>query len=266
MREKYIDAMAIVRELGKPSLFVTMTCNPRWPEIQQSLPYGSRAEDHPEIVARVFNLKLKALMADLTEHHVLGITIGHMMVVEFQYRGLPHAHILLIMRSDDRITNADAVDGIVSAELPPVDVNLPQHEIENRNHLRSKVLEHMLHNDCRVMPDCRCRRGGVCRFGFPKPFVDRTVWSDDQLYPVSVHLDVHVLRDSRPVVQRRKCADGRAVSSRLLYVQATTVGWLTTGVGHSRGTRVDDLIVMPVCAQVDCRLQPSLVAQIRLPH
>jgi hypothetical protein len=186
MRERYVDAMAIVRELGKPTLFVTMTCNPKWPEIQQSLPHGSSAEDHPEIVARVFNLKLKALMDDLTTQHVLGVTIGHMMVVEFQYRGLPHAHILLIMRADDRITNADGVDDVVSAELPPIDASASPQEVENRNFLRSKVLEHMLHNDCRVTPDCRCRRQGVCRFGFPKAFVERTQWSDDQLYPVSL--------------------------------------------------------------------------------
>eukprot|EP00966_Prymnesium_polylepis_P137650 3181018-Prymnesium_polylepis.1 len=61
-----------------------------------------------------------------------------MMVVEFQYRGLPHAHILLFMRADDRITNADGVDDVVSAELPPVDASASPQEVENRNFLRSK--------------------------------------------------------------------------------------------------------------------------------
>ena len=30
---RYQDAIAIVRELGRPSAFVTMTCNPRWSEV-----------------------------------------------------------------------------------------------------------------------------------------------------------------------------------------------------------------------------------------
>ena len=30
--ERYQDAMAIVRNAGKPDLFITMTCNTNWPE------------------------------------------------------------------------------------------------------------------------------------------------------------------------------------------------------------------------------------------
>lgn len=37
MQQHYHDAMAIVREHGKPDLFITMTCNPNWPEIQEAL-------------------------------------------------------------------------------------------------------------------------------------------------------------------------------------------------------------------------------------
>ena len=38
--EKFQDAMAIVRKFGKPTLFITMTCNPEWPEITKSLNPG----------------------------------------------------------------------------------------------------------------------------------------------------------------------------------------------------------------------------------
>lgn len=37
MQENYEDAMSIVRALGKPDLFITFTCNPLWPDIQQEL-------------------------------------------------------------------------------------------------------------------------------------------------------------------------------------------------------------------------------------
>ena len=31
------NAMAIAREFGKPDLFITFTCNPKWPEIENEL-------------------------------------------------------------------------------------------------------------------------------------------------------------------------------------------------------------------------------------
>lgn len=65
MAKLYQDAMAIVRHLGKPSLFITFTANPRWVEIQNELLPGQSAIDRPDLVARVFNLKVRELLSDL---------------------------------------------------------------------------------------------------------------------------------------------------------------------------------------------------------
>ena len=48
----YADAMATVRKLGKPDLFVTFTCNPNWPEILAALPRGLQPNDRPDIISR----------------------------------------------------------------------------------------------------------------------------------------------------------------------------------------------------------------------
>jgi hypothetical protein len=37
MYQLFQDSMAIARHCGKPDLFVTMTANPNWPEIQDNL-------------------------------------------------------------------------------------------------------------------------------------------------------------------------------------------------------------------------------------
>jgi hypothetical protein len=58
MQQLYRDAMAIVRSLGKPDLFITMTCNPKWEEIQLELMPHQAAADRPDLVTRVFNQKL----------------------------------------------------------------------------------------------------------------------------------------------------------------------------------------------------------------
>ena len=79
--------MAIVRSLGKPSLFVTMTCNPAWEEVTRALLPGQRPEDRPDVVARVFRLKLQCLLNDLTKSGVFGRVIGYLSVIEFQKRG-----------------------------------------------------------------------------------------------------------------------------------------------------------------------------------
>ncbi|OWY93284.1 Helitron helicase [Phytophthora megakarya] len=54
MYQRFMDAMAIVRELGAPNLFITYTCNPKWVEIKENLRPGQTAADRPDIVARVF--------------------------------------------------------------------------------------------------------------------------------------------------------------------------------------------------------------------
>ena len=62
MKEVYNDAMAIITALGQPSLYITLTCYPKWPEVTAELLLGQGAKDRPNLMARVFNLKLKQLL------------------------------------------------------------------------------------------------------------------------------------------------------------------------------------------------------------
>jgi hypothetical protein len=58
MAQLYQDSMAIVRQYGKPDLFITMTYNPKWEEIVSTLKPGEIANDRPDLVTRVFVRKL----------------------------------------------------------------------------------------------------------------------------------------------------------------------------------------------------------------
>ena len=68
MIQQYQDAMAICRWAGTPDLFITMTSNPRWPEIechvQETIPDQPTC-DKPDIIACVFKIKLDELMKDI---------------------------------------------------------------------------------------------------------------------------------------------------------------------------------------------------------
>jgi len=104
VRRRYMDAMALVRKYGRPDIFLTMTCNPNWDEIRSSLYPGQTPQDRPDLVARVFRAKLEELKKSLLEDHILGEVQAYVYVVEFQKRGLPHAHWLLIMRNKFKLT------------------------------------------------------------------------------------------------------------------------------------------------------------------
>jgi hypothetical protein len=58
MAQLYQDSMAIVRQYGKPDLFITMTCNPKWEEIVSALKPNEIAHDRLDLVTCVFVGKL----------------------------------------------------------------------------------------------------------------------------------------------------------------------------------------------------------------
>ena len=47
-------------------------------------------------------MKLKLFIEDVMENHVLGKPVAYVFVTEFQKRGLPHAHLLVILREEDK--------------------------------------------------------------------------------------------------------------------------------------------------------------------
>jgi hypothetical protein len=57
------DSLALAREFGKPTFFITMTFNPNWPEITSRLRTGQHFTDIPAVVCRVFYSRLKRLKA-----------------------------------------------------------------------------------------------------------------------------------------------------------------------------------------------------------
>ena len=119
MAQSLDDAIAILTDLDElhPDMMITFTCNPMWREIQENLLPGQSYVDRPDLVTRVFNLKLKAMMKTLNEDNWFGKTKCHFYVVEFQKRGLPHAHILIVLDEENKITDKN-VDFFGRAEFP----------------------------------------------------------------------------------------------------------------------------------------------------
>jgi hypothetical protein len=118
MRKLYQDSMAIVRALGSPDLFITMTANPNWPEVAAAMLEDSDEKTRADIVARVFNQKVKHLLKLLNDDCIFGQTVAHVYTIEFQKRGLPHVHLLIFMARNAKPRTPEHVDSFISAELP----------------------------------------------------------------------------------------------------------------------------------------------------
>jgi hypothetical protein len=100
MVQNYQNAMVICRWARCSDSFVTFTCNPQWHEIKRALLPRQQPQDRPDLVTQVFKIKLKELINDIHKKHILGHTIAGIYVIEFQKRGLSHAHILIFFAED----------------------------------------------------------------------------------------------------------------------------------------------------------------------
>lgn len=78
MQQNFQDALAVCRHVGHPDIFLTMTCNPMWDEIMQMLKLipGGTSVNNPDIVARVFRLKLDQILDDIKKKSYFGVCIG----------------------------------------------------------------------------------------------------------------------------------------------------------------------------------------------
>ncbi|XP_056698148.1 uncharacterized protein [Spinacia oleracea] len=205
MIQNYHDALAICRWAGPPDLFITMTCNPRWLEVREflSLIPGQKPEDRPDIIARVFKIKLDELMVDLTKRNICGRTKavlssginytdpfllvilemagccnlgtlymdGTIYTIEFQKRGLPHVHMLLFLHEPDKLRTAADIDRLISAELPDPEEDPVAFEA---------IVQYMTHGPCGSLnPKCPCMHDGHCTKYYPKDFNDDTVIGED---------------------------------------------------------------------------------------
>ena len=175
MVQEFQDSLALNRRFTSPDIFLTFTCNPKWKEILAQLGPGETSNDRPDIVVKVFRIKLAALLDDLTKRHVMGKVVSWCYVTEFQKRGLPHAHILLTLANEDKIRSARDADAICCAEIPDKNADPELYDIVSNN---------MIHGPCgeQYNPDAPCMRDGKCSKRFPKPLCEETIIQEGK-YP-----------------------------------------------------------------------------------
>ncbi|GFW00168.1 ATP-dependent DNA helicase [Trichonephila clavipes] len=145
MHERTQDAMTYVRHFGRPDLFITFTCNPKWSEIVDFLNQGQKSHDRHDIIARVFRVKVKHMMMLLTK----GCIFDNL---------------------KDKI-RPESIDKVICAELLDSKLDPALYEI-----IRST----MIHGPCGyINKSSPCMLNGNCTKKYPRFFQKETQTGED---------------------------------------------------------------------------------------
>lgn len=112
----------------------------------------------------MFKIYLASLIDHIQKQSVFGKAVAPLYFVEFQKRGLPHAHILIILAHEYKPRTTEQIDTAVLAELP------------DDEELRAIVYRCMAH----VAP---CMRDGKCSKHDPKLFANVTNLEVEDTHP-----------------------------------------------------------------------------------
>lgn len=111
-------------------------------------------------------------MKFIVKCHVFGLTHCWVYSVEWQKRGLPHAHILIWLIEK---VSLDQIDLVISAEIPDIKIDPELHKIVTNN---------MIHRLCdSPKNDSPCVSDGKCTKRYPRDFRTETIIGKER-YPL----------------------------------------------------------------------------------
>jgi hypothetical protein len=108
----------------------------------------------------------------IVKHRVFGDTRCWMYSIEWQKRGLPHAHILIWLVERIR---PDQIDDIICAEIPNPEIDPDLHDV---------IITNMIHGPCgTINSQSPCMVDGKCSKRYPPNLTAETITGNDG-YPM----------------------------------------------------------------------------------
>ncbi|GFS58435.1 hypothetical protein TNCV_2475491 [Trichonephila clavipes] len=145
MHEYAQDGITYARHRGTPDFFITFTCNPSWPETTIELLPGQVAADRVDLVARLFQQKVKKMMYIIKDVQVFR------KVACFMY--------------------SNQVDSTIRAEIPDKEEDPILYEVVTKN---------MIHGPfCNRFRKVPCIFDGKCSKRFPRQMLQEIQTGDN---------------------------------------------------------------------------------------
>jgi hypothetical protein len=158
---------ALASKLTGPTFFLTITMNAYWPEYQ-SLKRGRWHFSDGTMASIIVRARTQWLMKFCRTRRTLGTVRGFAWRIEYQQRGLPHAHILFWKNCD--MSDTHEIDRIINTRDP-----LPS-TIENENDMargfRTLIDRYQVHQHT---PRCEIEKNNrKCKYGYRQPEGEKT--------------------------------------------------------------------------------------------
>ena len=185
---KKSDVMAMIREYGSPTLFLTLSCAEyESPDIERylrkvnnvtdSYPIGRLCTEDPISVSRKFSQKFRDFFTTvLLQGQVLGEISHYFWKKEYQSRGAPHYHILLWIKGAPVIKDGANNDKVLDWIQNIITCRIPDEKTSPELHrLVTKFQTHRCSSYCKRKRKCGSTYITECKFGFPREAVDEAV-------------------------------------------------------------------------------------------
>ena len=191
------NALVLVSEWGCPHIFLTLTCNPDWPEITSQLLVSQSAFDRPDVVRPVFKARLDQFKHNIRHgKYFEGRDIAYMLhVVEYQFCGLPHVHMVIRLMNCFDIDDDDS-NGLINFVNRNFVAKMPRFAGEEYQNVFQKegepsfndaykekavelVRKYNIHryaiaiNGCKTKESDRCRQGYDRSDTIPVTYIDK---------------------------------------------------------------------------------------------
>ena len=251
-RELY-DVLAMLRMLGIPTWFLTLSAaDLHWIEMIEavSIHMGERLtrrqihnmsikdrseklKNNPVTACRMFQHRVEVFFRDyiLDTTNPVGEVYDHVIKIEFQARGSPHAHCLLWVKDAPHI-DIDSDNAVCAFIDAYISGRIPDDNPDNQN-IQKMVKEFETHSH-----SAYCRRNGSCRFGFPKAPSPATVICRE---PDNETSKKQILNESSVILNRvheiLNYSDDNITMEELLQKANVTVDQYVTSIKVSRRGR-----------------------------
>lgn len=167
-----LNLVSMVKTLGPPTFFMTLTANDNWPELFETLKSTTGLDEsdnlhnhikyNPLFTALHFERRWNALLKHVLKgpDTSLGTIVDYFARVEFQNRGSPHLHIFIWVMNFKPLKQL-SYEEIVSFIDKHISTTIPLEQ--DNDLLRNLVLKLQKHSHTQT---CQLKHK-TCRFGFP---------------------------------------------------------------------------------------------------